>query len=77
MVQVCDGTIWLLENQMKGGNWPVTFQGDPPDGDPVKLKDRKAYDAIHSSWVCTQVSVSASAASAREHLIGASATVNG
>lgn len=49
---VCDGTVWLLEQQQRQGNWPVSFAGDDAE---VKLKERKPYDAIHSTWVCTQV----------------------
>ena len=45
---VCHGTVWLLENQLKDGSFPVWFAGYEADD------KHDYYDRIHSTWVCTQ-----------------------
>jgi len=44
----CHGTVWILNNQLQDGSWPVWF-----DGDEAKEK-HSFYDRLHSTWVCTQ-----------------------
>ena len=46
---VCEGTVWLLDIQLKNGSWPVWFDGGDDDD------SHDSYDLMHSTWVCTQV----------------------
>ena len=56
---VCEGTLWLLRNQMKNGQFPVAFEGEEEENkgpfgeDPFGLK-KDFYDRLHPTWVATQ-----------------------
>lgn len=43
---VCQGTVWLLDQQAKNGSWPSIFTGGK--------KGTGVYDKLHPTWVCTQ-----------------------
>jgi hypothetical protein len=43
---VCQGTVWLLDQQAKNGSWPSIFAGGK--------KGTGVYDKLHPTWVCTQ-----------------------
>ena len=43
---VCQGTVWLLDQQAKNGSWPSIFAGGK--------KGSGVYDKLHPTWVCTQ-----------------------
>merc|ERR1712216_181496 len=43
---LCEGTVWLLNHQMKDGSRPVWFMG--------QNGSKELYDRLHPAWVSAQ-----------------------